>query len=56
MSESRNVGIVGYGFATKTFHAPLIAGLAAYAKFKQGSQLFASSLQELRDDVERLQS
>lgn len=34
----------------------LIAGLAAYAKFKQGSQLFASSLQELRDDVERLQS
>ena len=27
MSESLNVGIVGYGFATKTFHAPLVAGV-----------------------------
>lgn len=27
MSESLNVGVVGYGFATKTFHAPLIAGV-----------------------------
>ena len=34
----------------------LIAGLVAYAKFRQGTLLFASSLQELRDDVERLQS
>ena len=34
----------------------LIAGLMAYAKFRQGTLLFASSLQELRDDVERLQS
>lgn len=34
----------------------LIAGFMAYAKFRQGTQLFASSLQELRDDVERLQS
>ena len=27
MSGSLNVGIVGYGFATKTFHAPLVAGV-----------------------------
>jgi len=27
MSESLNVGIVGYGFATKTFHAPLISSV-----------------------------
>ena len=27
MSEILNVGIVGYGFATKTFHAPLVAGV-----------------------------
>lgn len=27
MSESLNVGIIGYGFATKTFHAPLVAGV-----------------------------
>lgn len=27
MTEPLNVGIVGYGFATKTFHAPLIAGV-----------------------------
>ncbi len=27
MSEFLNVGIVGYGFATKTFHAPLVAGV-----------------------------
>ena len=27
MPDPLNVGIVGYGFATKTFHAPLIAGI-----------------------------
>lgn len=27
MSDILNVGIVGYGFATKTFHAPLVAGV-----------------------------
>jgi predicted dehydrogenase len=27
MSETLNVGIVGYGFASKIFHAPLIAGV-----------------------------
>ena len=34
----------------------LVAAFMAWAKFKQGSALFASSLSELRDDVERLQS
>ncbi len=28
MSEVLNVGLVGYGYASKTFHAPLIAGTA----------------------------
>lgn len=28
MTETLNVAIVGYGFAAKTFHAPLIAGVA----------------------------
>ena len=28
MNETLNVAIVGYGFAAKTFHAPLIAGVA----------------------------
>lgn len=28
MNETLNVAIVGYGFAAKTFHAPLIAGIA----------------------------
>ena len=28
MSKTLNVGVVGYGFATKTFHAPLIAGVS----------------------------
>lgn len=27
MPNTLNVGIVGYGFATKTFHAPLVAGV-----------------------------
>ena len=26
MKDSIRVGILGYGYATKTFHAPLIAG------------------------------
>ncbi|MGB9096239.1 MAG: oxidoreductase, partial [Erwinia sp.] len=28
MSDKIRVGLVGYGFASKTFHAPLIAGTA----------------------------
>lgn len=28
MADTLNVGVVGYGFATSTFHAPLIAGVA----------------------------
>ena len=28
MNETLNVAIVGYGYAAKTFHAPLIAGVA----------------------------
>lgn len=31
MSEKIRVGLVGYGFASKTFHAPLIAGTAGMA-------------------------
>jgi len=26
MSDKLRVGLIGYGFASKTFHAPLIAG------------------------------
>ncbi|MEZ2697524.1 hypothetical protein ACBQ19_22030, partial [Hafnia alvei] len=26
MADSIRVGLIGYGFAGKTFHAPLIAG------------------------------
>lgn len=28
MSETVRVGLLGYGYASKTFHAPLIAGTA----------------------------
>lgn len=28
MADALNVGVIGYGFATGTFHAPLIAGVA----------------------------
>lgn len=26
MSENIRVGLIGYGYASKTFHAPLVAG------------------------------
>ncbi|EPE5478447.1 hypothetical protein ACPSXS_25295, partial [Escherichia coli] len=26
MSDNIRVGLIGYGYASKTFHAPLIAG------------------------------
>ncbi len=26
MSDNIRVGVIGYGYASKTFHAPLIAG------------------------------
>lgn len=28
MSDNIRVGVIGYGYASKTFHAPLIAGNA----------------------------
>ena len=28
MSDIIRVGVIGYGYASKTFHAPLIAGTA----------------------------
>lgn len=31
MSETIRVGLVGYGYASKTFHAPLIAGTLAWS-------------------------
>lgn len=31
MSDSIRVGLIGYGYASKTFHAPLIAGTPGMA-------------------------
>ncbi len=30
MSDAIRVGLVGYGYASKTFHAPLISGTSGW--------------------------
>ena len=32
MSDAIRVGLVGYGYASKTFHAPLISGTPGLAR------------------------
>lgn len=50
----RLAAVLGVGL----FFAALgsLSALLAWSKFKQGTHLFSSSIHELRDDVERLQS
>lgn len=31
MSDNIRVGLIGYGYASKTFHAPLIAGTPGWS-------------------------